>query len=392
MTTLIYLGIVALLFLGITEKIYRKYWDQGLDADVRFSEKEVEEGQQLAVKVVVENRKMLPLPTLMVKFEMDRNLLCVDGSKTSVTDKQYRNEFITIMPNERVTRKIDITATKRGFYSIDEWSFVTTDILFKALFTKNEKNYTWLYVYPSRSKYVADSEIFCQMNGECLANRMLWEDSMEFKGIRDYTQTDPMHKVNWKATARTGELKVNQYYDSTSQRFTIFLNVDQSEILKYYDLIEESIRITRNFIESFVIKGIPVRVISNGVDKLTKKEIYIREGAGLSHIDECLKQLAKMDIHSPKRNMTELIREEISKGESAAQYSEISLLISAEQTMELAEAYQEYAGQLSNANWLVPIHASTKRYYDENVEEARKRGVGEHSIRTEFLVIEELEG
>ena len=42
MTTLIYLGIVALLFLGITEKIYRKYWDQGLDADVRFSEKEVE--------------------------------------------------------------------------------------------------------------------------------------------------------------------------------------------------------------------------------------------------------------------------------------------------------------------------------------------------------------
>ena len=119
----------------------------------------MEEGQNLAVRVVVENKKALPLPTLMVKFEMDRNLLCVDGSNTSVTDKQYRSEFITIMPNERVIRSIDTTATKRGFYSIDEWNFVTTDILFKALFTKSEKNYTWLYVYPSRSKYVADSEI-----------------------------------------------------------------------------------------------------------------------------------------------------------------------------------------------------------------------------------------
>jgi len=391
MTTLIYLGIVALIWISLTIGLYRKNWDKGLTADVRFSEHEVVEGQKLEVKVVVENRKKLPLPTLMVKFEMDRNLLCADGTNTSVTDKQYRNEFITIMPNERVTRTIDVTATKRGFYSIDEWDFVTTDILFRSLFTKSEKNYSWLYVYPARSKYVADSEIFCQMNGECLAKRMLWEDSMEFKGIRSYSQTDPMHKINWKATARTGELKVNQYFDSTSQRFTIFLNVSQSEILKYYDLIEESIRIVRNFVETFVSQGIPVRVISNGVDKLTKKEIYIREGAGLSHIDECLKQLAKMDIYSPERSMEELIQNEISKGDSGAKVSEISLLISAEQTPELARIYQEYAGS-ANANWLIPIHARTKQYYDENADEARKRGVGEYSIRTEYLVVEELEG
>ena len=392
MTTLIYLGVVALVFLSLTVRLYQKNWDKGLKAEVDFTEEAVEEGQQLAVKVKVENRKWLPLPTLMVKFEMDRNLLCKDGTQTSVTDKQYRNEFITIMPNERVTRMIPINATKRGFYSIDEWSFVTTDILFKSLFTRNEKNYTWLYVYPARSKYVADSEIFCQLSGECLANRMLWEDSMEFKGIRDYGQSDPMHKINWKATAKSGALKVNQYYDSTSERLTIFLNVTQSEILKYYDLVEESIRIVRNFIETFVTKGISVRVISNGVDKMTGKELYIREGAGLSHIDECLKQFSKMDIYSPRRNMESLMREEIEKGDSGANHSEISVLISAEQTPELAKTYQEYAGEKSNANWLIPIHRNTKLYYDANVDEARKRGVGLHSIRTEYIVVEKLEG
>lgn len=392
MTTLIYLGMIAMLVLFLTVKLYQNNWDKGLRAEVQFTEHEVEEGQELAVKVVVENRKWLPLPTLMVKFEMDKSLLCIDGTNTSVTDKQYRNEFLTIMPNERLIRSIGITATKRGFYSIDEWNFVTTDILFKSLFVKSEKNYSLLYVYPARSKYVADSNIYCQLSGECLAQRMLWEDSMEFKGIRGYTQTDPMHKINWKATARTGELKVNQYHDSTSQRFTIFLNVTQSEILKYYDLVEESIRIVRNFVELFVAQGIAVRIISNGVDKMTGKELYIREGAGMSHIDECLKQLAKMDIYSPERNMETLIAEEISKGDCGANVSEISLLISAEQTTELSNIYQEYVGDAQNGNWIIPIHANTMQYYNENKDEARKRGAFEQAVRTEYLVVETLKG
>ena len=386
--TILYLGIIAFVCISVTISLYQKYWDKGLSAEVCFSETAVEEGQTLAVKVIVKNQKKLPLPALVVKFSMDKNVLRMDGNSSGVTDKQYCTEFISIMPNEKVTRPIDVVAVKRGFYSIDEWNFVTTDILFRSLFVRSDKNYAWLYVYPSRSKYIGNSEIFCQMNGEHLANRMFWEDSMEFKGIRDYTQTDPMQKINWKATARTGELKVNQYYDSVSQRFTIFLNVAQSEILKYYDLIEESIRITRNFLEVFINQGIPVRIISNGTDKLTGEEIYIREGAGLSHIDECLKQMAKLDIYHPSRNMEEIIREETAKNATSAQYAEISLLISAEQSKELADAYRDYAVKTENANWLIPIHASMKRYFDENIEEAKKRGIGKHEIRTEYFVVE----
>lgn len=388
MTTLIYLGLVAMLWLSVTVKLYRKFWDKGLSASVQFSEAEVDEGQQLEVHVAVENRKRLPLPTLKVKFEMDRELVCHERASTSLTDKQYLNEFFTVMPNERVTRIIELTATKRGFYSIDEWHFVTTDILFKSLFTKSEKNHAWLYVYPAHSKYIGDSEVYCQMKGDLVCNRMLWEDSMEFKGIRDYTQTDPMHKINWKATAKTGELKVNQFYDTISQRFTIFFNVSQTEILKYYELIEESIRIARNFLELLVSRGVPVRIISNGVDQLTKQELYIREGAGVSHINECLKQLAKVDIHAPHRDMADVIWGEISQGQNASQYEEISMLISAEQTPQVAEAYARYVGESRNATWLIPIRASQKNSYD---------GVGrvqtdENGIRREYIVIDELEG
>ena len=237
--TLIYLAIMAVLCIRITIAVYRRFWDYGLDAEVLFSQHEVEEGGRLYLREKVENRKWLPLPTLMVKFGMDRNILCVGASHTSVTDRQYRNDWVAVMPYKRVTRSIEIIGTKRGYYNIEEVRLVTTDILFRERLNKTISNDTELYVYPSRSQFMRLPEIFCQMYGESLLNRQLQEDSMEFMGIRDYVQTDSMRKINWKATARTGSLKVNQYHDSTSQRLTILLNVSQTGILRYYDLIEE---------------------------------------------------------------------------------------------------------------------------------------------------------
>lgn len=388
--TLVYLGIVAVLCIRITIAIYQKFWDYGLTAEVLFSQREVEEGGRLYLREKVENRKWLPLPTLMVKFGMDRNILCVDRTQTSVTDRQYRNDWVPVMPYKRVTRSIEIIGTQRGYYTIDEVRLVTADILFRSRLNKSVVNRTGLYVYPSRSKFLRLPEIFCRMYGECLTNRQMQEDSMEFMGIRDYVQTDSMRKINWKATARTGELKVNQYHDSSSQRLTIFLNISQSGILRYYDLIEESIRICRNVIEEFVQKGIPVRIISNGVDKVTGREIFLREGAGLSHIDACLKELARMDIHASTRKMAEVIQEHSTNRMNHISDGEVSLLISAEQNAELGEAYLDFVGEDGSANWLIPIHRETKEYLAEHTSAETLRGSNEHCIHTEYLVMEEL--
>ena len=66
--TLVYLGIVAMLCICVTTAFYRRFWDYGLTAEVLFSQHEVEEGGRLYVREKVENRKWLPLPTLMVKL------------------------------------------------------------------------------------------------------------------------------------------------------------------------------------------------------------------------------------------------------------------------------------------------------------------------------------
>lgn len=308
--TLVILCVVALLVMLLTTIIYKRFWNLGLSAEVRFTKEQIDEGQSVILQEKIENRKILPLPTLTVKFQMDREISYTDTENTSRTDKQYRNDCISVMPYQRVVRSLELIGTKRGFYSVDEINLVAMDILYRQILAEHRQNRTWLYVYPKRSRFPGLSQVFNRMYGECLTNRLLQEDPFEFKGIRDYTVTDPMRKVNWKSSARTGSLKVNQFYDTSSQQLTIFLNVEQKGVLKYDDLIEESIRVARNFIEEFIRKGIPVTLISNGVDKLTGREIYIQEGAGLAHIDSCLKQLARIETSKEVRVMEELIREQ----------------------------------------------------------------------------------
>lgn len=386
--TVLILCVVALVCMVLTTAVYGKFWMRGLSAEVKFEREQIEEGQTVRIKEKIENRKLLPLPTLTVKFRLDRDIRYVDTENTSRTDKQYRNDCISVMPYQRVTRSFEVIGTKRGFYSVDEVDVVAMDLLYRQILAADYDNHTWLYVYPARSKLPQLPEIFRRLYGEALTNSLLWEDPFEFKGIRDYTGIDPMRKINWKSSAKTGDLKVNQFYDTSSPQLTVFLNVEQTGVLKYEDLVEESIRVARNLIEDFIQKGVPVTIISNGVDKLTRQEIYLEEGVGLNHIDSCLRQLARMDISGEVRSMDVIIREELAKKKRAPE--SVSLLLSAERSKKLAQAYLEYAGDNGNATWLVPIHASMEPYLSESVQEEAVRGICKNRIRTEYLIMEQM--
>jgi uncharacterized protein (DUF58 family) len=88
-------------------------------------------------------------------------------------------------------------------------------------------------------------------------------DPFEFAGIREYRREDPMNRINWKASARTGELMVNQPDATTEHHVTILLDLDDPYILKNEALLEESIRITAGLAAQLIRAKMPVRVRSN---------------------------------------------------------------------------------------------------------------------------------
>ncbi len=47
-------------------------------------------------------------------------------------------------------------------------------------------------------------------------------------GVRDYAPGDPLHHVNWRATASTGRLQVKQFEPTTTLRTTVFLDMERA--------------------------------------------------------------------------------------------------------------------------------------------------------------------
>lgn len=54
--------------------------------------------------------------------------------------------------------------------------------------------------------------------------------TMEFEQIKDYTLGDDMRSLNWKATAKRGQLMINQYTDEKSQ--VVYSVIDKGRVMK----------------------------------------------------------------------------------------------------------------------------------------------------------------
>ena len=55
---------------------------------------------------------------------------------------------------------------------------------------------------------------------------------MEFEGVKDYIKGDDIRNINWKATAKKGQLMVNQFQDEKSQ--PVYSIIDKDRVMKMH--------------------------------------------------------------------------------------------------------------------------------------------------------------
>ena len=240
------LGIIVfalLLYLG-QKYVYAKIWQRDLKVSLSFREDGIWEGQESELSEIIENRKRLPLTMLKVKFQTDRHLVFADTKGSRTTDRYYRNDIFQIGRLEKVTRALHFTGGRRGYYTIQEADLVASDLFLTAQYTATTPiEHCSLYVYPKPFSHPDFKRSLKQLNGEVLTKRHLLEDPFEYRGIRDYQPQDDLKSINWKATARTGDLKVNQKNYTSQESVRIFVNLEDTGILKKEDCVEACLQI-----------------------------------------------------------------------------------------------------------------------------------------------------
>ncbi len=133
--------------------------------------------------------------------------------------------MLTMKAFSKHTRRIRAQCTKRGYYVFPRVGISTSDLFLIERFTVDFPNDSHLVVLPE----IIDMDIMEMLTSVTLSEiqcrRTLLTDPFTLAGIREYTPNDPMKSINWKASAKTSELMVNQNASTCAQKVHIFVNL-----------------------------------------------------------------------------------------------------------------------------------------------------------------------
>lgn len=323
----------ALLFV-LQRFVYTNYWDRKLTVSFRFAKRAVTEGESVDLIERSENRKLLPLPTFAYRYAINRNFKTFSGE-----DEQritLKRKFA--LPSLRaVTNHARINGLVRGVYSVGETMIESADLFHTR---KTEWSFTdraRLIVYPAKipaQKLVLPTRLLL---GAVITKRQAQEDPFALKSIRPYEIYDSPRTINWKASAKTGELKVNQYENTTDEALLFLLDMGGGEI----DDREQLLRVASSLSLFFLRKGVSVSLMANCRDCITGKPFRVRTGADIAHQITVDENLAQINLSIP---VTQPFDAFLSSVSADALQNALPVAISADPTGDAQEAFLRTPG------------------------------------------------
>lgn len=318
---------VSFLVISRINAFYRKNWSRGVDIGIRFDSDGVFEGEEAGLSENVSNRKLMPLWWGSIQYPMPGSLKPLEpGSGTAGSHR----DTVSVFSYENLHRTLRFTAAKRGYYRIREAELTTEDLFFSYKYIKRYPIDTEFYVYPDILHTERFSIDFNRIVGEAIVRRHAIEDPFQLRGIRDYTPLDSLKDINWPATARTGDLKVNEYSNTSSQEVLLLLDFDGYNAYDHEKLKEDLIRAAAQLTVRLLKAGVPVGLLSNATDCVTQEEIRLPCRGGLDQNLRLLRQMARMDTGRLSRPFDELLGDKLPTGGSThlillSYYSEAQL-------------------------------------------------------------------
>ena len=355
MQVIVFLAIIGLLIM-IELWYYRKHALDDIDLDVSFSKPVAQYGEIIEVIEKAENRKRAPLPFLILKFETPAVLEFQDMTKTTLSDYLYREDMVSMKPFSRHTRTIKARCSKRGYYSFARINISTTDLLLIEKITKDyptERSVTILPEYVDTSMM----ESFLSITfSEIQRKRTLLTDPFSFAGIRDYQPWDSMKSINWTASAKTGDLMVNQVASTATKKVSIYVNLDCYNNKKSTSLLEKSISFAYSYIQELVSAGIPVMLYTNGRDIQTKAPVIADSPCDSSNFIQRGIALARIDLSQEVVPFEELFEDN-----GANLSDEFIVIVSTCSYDQVKDAVRKLKNRGASLLWIMPAYNSTPK-------------------------------
>jgi uncharacterized protein (DUF58 family) len=183
-------------------------------------------GQTVPVTVTIKNDSWLPVPWVLMEDLLPQahglTPEGMGGPRLKIV-KGRRIRLSMLRSGKQVALDYKLELRMRGYYQIGPLVLESGDLfgLHRRYRAVTEPHF--LLVYPKVVPLEGFELASRRPVGEIRLAHRLFEDPTRIAGVREYQQGDPLNRVHWRATARTGTLHSKMYEPSTIAGATIVL-------------------------------------------------------------------------------------------------------------------------------------------------------------------------
>jgi uncharacterized repeat protein (TIGR01451 family) len=260
----------VLLAVLIISRALARSWIEGISASRKCAQQTAEIGESVQVDITVRNAGWLPVPWVLLEDLLPQAALEQKPPRLRIKGKRLQ---IRMLPaGKEVKADYEIQCDMRGYYQIGPMVMESGDLfgLHRRYRVDAEPHY--LLVYPKVVPLQGYDLASRRPIGDVRMIHRLFEDPTRISGVRPYEAGDPLNRVHWRATARTGMLHSKIYEPSTLAGATLLLDFHKAGYHRQGEPHRSELAVTTaaSLANAVYELGQQIGLVSNGRDAVDR--------------------------------------------------------------------------------------------------------------------------
>lgn len=207
-------ALYALCLAYVASVVLARYSLDGVECSRIIPKDRAEIGETIAVRSLVSNHKHIPVLWVLVEDVLPPRL-------------EARGDFLklVLLPS-RSARALEysVTFNCRGYHQIGPVVLESGDLFGFVRRIRTARMAHYVTVRPIPEPILRYDVETHRPIGEIRVRRQIYEDPTRLAGVRHYRVGDPLNRIHWKTTARTGELHCRVYEPTVLAGATVVLD------------------------------------------------------------------------------------------------------------------------------------------------------------------------
>lgn len=256
----------VLLAIMVISRLLARSWLGKVTASRSPGSLTAEIGDEINVEVGIRNAGWLPVPWVLLEDMLPRQALSQRPPRLRVKGKRLQ---IRMLPGgQEVTLAYQIRCAMRGYYQIGPLVMESGDLFGLHRRYRVDAEPHFLLVYPKAIPLQGYDLASRRPIGDIRLTHRLYEDPTRIAGVRPYEIGDPLSRVHWRTTARTGLLHSKVYEPSSLAGATLVLDFHEESYPRRGEPQRSELAITAaaSLANAVYMLGQQVGLVSNGRD------------------------------------------------------------------------------------------------------------------------------